>query len=47
MIRLVESNDDSCFLIHRQVEGNDDNHTYSIIHRLVESDGNDDQTDGR
>ena len=48
LLKLVESNDDSYSLIHRLVEGNDDdNHSCSMIHRLVESDDNDDQTDGR
>ena len=44
MIKLVESNDDSCSLIPRLVEeGNDDdNYSCSMIHRLVESDDNDD-----
>ena len=49
LLKLVESNDDSCSLIQRLVEeGNDDdNQSCFMIHRLVESDDNDDQTDER
>ena len=49
LLKLVESNDDSFSVIYRLVEeGNDDdNHSCSMIHRLMESDDNNDQTDGR
>ena len=48
MIRLVESNNDSYFVIHKLIEGNDDDdHSYSLINRLVDSDDNDDQTGGK
>ena len=42
------SNNDSYFVIHKLIEGNDDDdHSYSLIHRPVDSDDNYDQTDGK